>query len=108
MPKPAVDVARRCLCLELLFQRYVLETDADAPIADREHARAMWLSRVGDLGIAESLSGDERALLERPVGALTEDDLDDLHGRAAGAAVFAWALGRAPERPTFATFDALV
>jgi hypothetical protein len=108
MPKPPVDVARRCLCLELLLQRYVLETDADAPIAERDLGRQTWLSRVGDLGIAENLAPDERALLDLRVGALDEDALDDLSVRGAGAAVFLWALGRAPERPTFASNEAAV
>ncbi len=108
MVKPAVDVARRCICLELLLQRYVLENDDEAPLADRDLGRSMWLARVGDLGVTENLFRDERALLERPVGELTDDDLDDLHGRSAGASVLAWALGRAKVRPTFATFEALV
>lgn len=108
MSKPAIDVARRCLCLELLLQRYALETDSDEPVADRERARVMWLSREGDLGILETLGAEERALLERPVGGLSEDDLDDLHGRAAGAAVLAWALARAPERPLLADVEMIV
>jgi hypothetical protein len=107
-PRPAASVARRCLCLELLFQRYVLETDAEAPVAEREDARRTWLSRDGDLGVAEALTGEERALLERAIGELSEDDLDDLHGRAIGAAVLAWAIGRAPSRPTLAKVEEIV
>jgi hypothetical protein len=45
--------------------------------------------------------------LERPVGTLSEDDLDDVHGRASGALVLLWALGRLDARPSIATFDAL-
>lgn len=100
-------VARRCLCLELLAQRLVLETDDDEPVADRERARTMWLSRLGDLGVDDELADDERTLLERPVGELSEDELDDLDGRASVALVLAWALGRLEQRPSFASTNAL-
>lgn len=103
--RPVVDVARRCLCLELLAQRSVLEADA-TDRAGAEAARAKWASRLGDLGI--TLSEEERALFDRPVGALSEDERDDLDGRSAGAAVLLWALGRTGARPTFASADAIV
>lgn len=106
--KTALDVARRCLCLELLLQRYVLETETDEPEAAREKARALWLSRDEDLGIRGALTATERGLLESPVGALSEDDLDELHGRASGAAVLVWALGRSDARPTLATLEEVV
>lgn len=108
MPKDAVEVARRCLILELLAQRTVLETEADEPAEERERARSAWRSREADLGIASALAEGERALLDRPVGALTEDELDDAHGRGLGAAVLLWALGRAPSRPTFAGAEAII
>jgi hypothetical protein len=91
------------LCLELLAQRSVLEAD-DAPDADT--VRAKWASRVGDLGI--TLTPEEAAFLERPVGKLTEDERDDLDGRSTGAAVLLWTLGRSAAKPTFATADDLV
>jgi hypothetical protein len=100
-PKNASEVARRCLCLELLHQRLTLEADED-PIPERDEARRAWLSRLGDLGVVETLLPNERALLERPAGELTEDELDDIDGRAAGAVVLLWALGRVSTRPTFA------
>jgi len=106
--RAATDVARRCLCLELLAQRSLLETDEEEPVATREAARAKWTSRIADLGIDGALSTDERALLDRPVGGLSEDERDDLDGRSAGAAVLLWALGRAAQRPTFALADDLV
>ncbi|MBX3219515.1 MAG: hypothetical protein KF795_03280 [Labilithrix sp.] len=99
--KDPVDVARRCLCLELLLQRLGLETDTDDPAAERDEVRRRWVSRLGDLALEAALLPDERALLERPVGALTEDDLDDLHGRASGALVLLWSLGRIATRPSF-------
>lgn len=108
MPKLPVDVARRCLCLEVLFQRYGLEIERDAPAGPRESARAAWVSRLVDLGIADVLAAEERALLEQAVGALTEDDLDDLHGRATGAAVLLWALGRAPAVPKLVDVEEVV
>ncbi len=103
--KDAIDVARRSLCLELLLQRLGLDTDTEDAPAERERVRLMWLSRLGDLGLEDAVLADERALLERPVGQLTEDELDDLHGRASGALVLLWAIGRLSARPTFATVD---
>ncbi len=105
--KYARDVARRCLCLEVLFQRLLLESDDEEPVADREKARAMWASRLGDLGIDDELLDDERTLLERPVSGLSEEELDDLDGRTSGALVLAWALGRVETRPSFAATNAL-
>lgn len=105
MPRDPVDVARRCLCLELLFQRYLLESDTGEPASERERARAMWLGRDRDLEIADRLTEEERAYLTRPIGALSEDDLDDVYGRATGAAVLLWSLGRLPERPLLATVE---
>jgi hypothetical protein len=101
MSKDASTVARRLLCLELLFQRLGLE-EAEDDEAAREKARLLWMSRLDDLGIADDLLADERAFLERPIGAFTEDDLDDLEGRVSGALVLLWALGRLDARPTFA------
>lgn len=106
MSKDASTVARRLLCLELLFQRLGLE-EADDDEAAREKARVAWTSRLDDLGIAGDLLADERGFLERPIGALTEDDLDDLEGRVSGALVLLWALGRLDARPTFATVTEL-
>lgn len=103
--KDPIDVARRCLCLELLLQRLGLETDDEDPAVARDEVRSVWLSRVGDLGVEEALSASERGLLERPVGELSEDEVDDLHGRASGAVVLLWALGRLETKPTAATFD---
>lgn len=106
--RTAVDVARRCLCLELLFQRYVLEIDPDASVAEREEARRAWMAREADLGVEGAFSADERAVLDRHVGELDDDALDDLFGRATGAAVLVWALGRAPERPALRTVEPIV
>ena len=103
--KDADIVARRSICLELLLQRLGLETDTEDAPAERERVRLMWLSRLGDLGLEQVIVADERGLLERPVGQLSEDELDDLHGRASGALVLLWALGRLTSRPTFATVE---
>lgn len=104
--RPPLEVARRCLCLELMHQRYVLEMDEDAA-PERERTRALWASRVTDLGIADSLLEEERALLDRPVGSLDEDALDDVHGRATGALVLLWALGRLSTRPSFESVEGM-
>jgi hypothetical protein len=103
--RDALDVARRCLCLELLLQRYGLEADTDDPAEAREEVRRKWVARIADLELDEALLASERALLERPVGTLTDDDLDDLHGRASGSLVLLWALDRLATRPTFAAVD---
>lgn len=103
--RDAVEVARRCLCLELLLQRLGLETDADDPVADRDEVRRRWLARLADLELEQAVLAPERALLEAPVGSLSEDDLDDLDGRASGALVLLWGLGRLEARPTFATLE---
>ena len=99
-------MARRCLCLELLHQRLLLE-EADDAVEDRERARIAWLGRHDALGVSASLSDDERALLTAPVGTLDDDALDDLHGRATGAVVLLWALRRLDARPTFKTIEAM-
>lgn len=103
--RDASDVALRCVCLELLLQRLGLETDTEESAARRDEVRRMWLSRLADLGVEDAIEDDERALLARPVGELSEDDLDDLHGRSSGALVLLWALGRLTARPTIAAFD---
>lgn len=105
--KDAASVARRSLCLELLLQRLGLETDTEGAPEERERIRGMWASRLGDLGLEGAILAGERALLLRPVGQLSEDELDDLHGRASGALVLLWALGRLSSRPTFSTTEDL-
>jgi hypothetical protein len=104
--KTAVDVARRCICLELMFQRLALEEDDDEA-AERDRGRAMWLSKVDALAVTDVLLAEERAFLERPVGELSDDDLDDVHGRASGAPILLWALGRLEARPSMATVEAI-
>src|SRR5262245_15249548 len=99
----AVDVARRCLCLELLLQRLGLETDTEDSVAERDDVRKKWVLRLGDLELEATISPYERALLERPVGEMSDDDLDDLHGRASGAVFFLWALSRVDVRPSLVT-----
>lgn len=103
--KDASDVARRCLCLELLLQRLGLETDTEDPVAERDEVRRSWLGRLGDLGVDAAILPQERTFLERPVGTLSEDEIDDLDGRASGALVFLWALGRLEARPSFAAVE---
>lgn len=107
-PKDAADVARRCLCLELLLQRLALEVDEEDTKDSLEKVRLGWLRAATDLGLDGVLLPDERGYLERPVGSLGEDDRDDVHGRATAALVLLWALGNLPERPLLAhVHDAL-
>ena len=100
--KDATEVAKRCLCLELLLQRLGLEIDDQDPVTERDAVRRAWLSRLGQLGLDEAIATDERALLERSVGALTEEECDDIEARVIGALVLLWALGRITERPSAA------
>lgn len=100
--KDASDVARRCLCLELLLQRLGLEIDEDDPVAARDEIRNAWLSRIGDLSLDGVILPDERAYLERPVGSLSEDETDDIEARVITAMVLLWALSRLPEAPSAA------
>jgi len=93
------DVAARCLGYELLVQRLALETDTEEAADAREAMRQRWLGKVTDLGVGDALFASDRALLERPVGRLTEDELDDLHDRGASALVLLWALGRLDAAP---------
>ncbi len=99
MSRDASDVAKRCLCIELLLQRLGLEIDEDDPVAERDAVRNAWLSRLGQLGIDEALLADERALLERKVGELTEAECDDIEGRVIHGLALLWALGRIPAPP---------
>lgn len=98
-PKDAADVARRCLCLELLVQRLGLEVDDEEPTSALEEVRKSWLGACGALGLDEVLLPDERAYLEREVKSLDEDERDDVHGRVTAALVLLWALGSLPSRP---------
>ena len=104
--KNATDVAKRCLCLELLLQRLGLEIDEEDPVAERDAVRRAWVSRLGQLGLEDAILADERALLERDVGDLTEAECDDIEGRVIGALVFLWSLSRLGGRPTAAILGA--
>ncbi|MDB4944273.1 MAG: hypothetical protein JWP97_3807 [Labilithrix sp.] len=96
-------MAKRCLCLELLLQRLGLEIDDEDDETEREAIRRAWSSRLGQLGLEDTLQDDERALLDRPVGELTEEECDDIEGRVIGALVLLWSLTRLGARPTAAT-----
>jgi hypothetical protein len=98
--KAASEVARRCMCLELLLQRLGLEIDEDDSEAERDVVREAWLSRLGDLGLEGVLAADERAFLELRVGALTDEQIDEIEGRIICALIILWALGRLGERPS--------
>ena len=98
--RSASDVAKRCLCIELLLQRLGLELDEEDAVEERDAVRRAWLSRLGQLGIEEALVPDERALLDRPMDKLTEEECDQIERRVIGGLAFLWALGRIPAPPT--------
>ncbi len=98
--KNASDVAKRCLCLELILQRVGLEVDDEDPAEERDAIRVQWVSRLGDLGLSLVVLPEERELLERPVGELTEEEVDEMQGQASAALVFLWTLGRLDAPPS--------
>jgi hypothetical protein len=98
--KDASQVAKRCLCLELLIQRVGLEVDDEDSPEARDGIRHAWVSRIPDLGLSEAFLAEERAVLERTVGDLDEDEVDELQGQASAALVLLWALGRLTDPPT--------
>ena len=98
--RSASDVAKRCLCIELLLQRLGLELDEEDAVEERDAVRRAWVSRLGQLGIEEALFADERALLDRPMDKLTEEECDQIERRVIGGLAFLWALGRIPAPPT--------
>lgn len=97
--RSASDVARRCLCIELLLQRLGLELDEEDALEERDAVRRAWVSRLGQLGIEEAFFPDERALLERPMDKLTDEECDLIERRVIGGLAFLWALGRIPAPP---------
>ncbi len=98
--RSASDVAKRCLCIELLLQRLGLELDEEDPVEERDAVRRAWISRLGQLGIEETLLPDERALLDRPMDKLTDEECDQIERRVIGGLAFLWALGRIPSPPS--------
>jgi hypothetical protein len=100
--RDALDVAKRCLCVELLLQRLGLEIDEEDVLEEREAVRLAWVSRLGQLGVEDVLLADERALLDRPVDHLTEIECDEIEGRVIGGLALLWAVGRIPSPPTVA------
>jgi hypothetical protein len=100
--KNASEVAKRCLCLELLLQRVGLELDDEDHVDKRDAFRKAWVSRLGDLELEDALLADERGYLLRPVDELTQEEVDEIEGRIISALVLLWALGRVPSLPTAA------
>jgi hypothetical protein len=97
-PPDAERVARRTLVLLALSMRGLLEQDAGGP--DEKKADEVrrdlwaWMERSAE-GVAE-LEGEERALLDAPIGALERQSVVDAVWRAEGAQVLLWALGARP------------
>lgn len=92
IPPSPERVARRAFVLAAVVCRSGLESDAGNPEAERFRAGILeWLSGIG---IADELEADERALLDAPLGSLTERQVIDASWRGEGLAVLAWSLGR--------------
>ncbi|MFC4158344.1 DUF4272 domain-containing protein [Chitinimonas lacunae] len=93
-PPTAGRVAQRALVMSALVCRAFLEREADEPGSAATVAQLLpWLER---LGIADELEPQERALLETPLGELSQEDQVNGTWQVEGLAVLAWALGRHP------------
>lgn len=93
------DVAKRCLCLELVAQRIALEHQAEELGADAATLHEGLLAAVDELALEASFFGSELPLLHARLGAA---DLDDptLDAAFADLAILLWCLGRIEELPT--------
>jgi hypothetical protein len=99
MSRAPSDVAKRCLCIELQLQRLGLEIDEEDPVIERDAVRLAWISRLGQLGIDQALEANERALLDRPVGELTDAECDGIEASVIVGLALLWALGRLSSLP---------
>lgn len=88
----AERVARRALALAAVVCRSGIEPEAGHP--EVEAFRADLLAWLAESGVMGELEPAERALLETPVGALTQRQWMDASWRGEGLVVLAWALGR--------------
>lgn len=92
-PPTADRVARRALVLCCLGVRAFAENEPDRTAAER--MRAAVLEQLGENGLAAEVEPEERAFLEAALGAPARQRVVDCSWRVEGAAVLAWALGRA-------------
>lgn len=101
-----VEVARRALCLELLTQRFVIESQAEQLGAEQAQAMVDALGVASEeAGVEPLFSESEQEHLLGDVGALdVSDSWWDAH--FADLAVLLYALGRIPELPTVARISA--
>lgn len=97
-PPAARRVAQRALVLAAVTCRGALEVDAGKSDAEAFRRDVLvWLTSVGALAEAE---GEERRMLESPLGTLDERRVIDATWRGEGLGVLAWALGRS-ELPSY-------
>ncbi|MGY0613206.1 DUF4272 domain-containing protein [Luteimonas sp. A501] len=89
---PAADVLRRALALASVVARAGLEPRADGPEAAAMHRRMLDWLRV--TGLHAALEPAEAALVEAPLGSLSDAAVVDASWRAEGIQVLAWALDR--------------
>jgi hypothetical protein len=93
------DVAKRCLCLELVAQRIALEHQAEELGPDAATLHEGLLAAVDELALEPSFFGTELPLLRARLGTA---DLDDptLDAAFADLAILLWCLGRIEALPT--------
>ncbi len=95
----AIDVAKRCTCLEVLCQRIALEQQTEELGDEAQRLRDNLIAGIAAIDCEGFLFGTEADVLCAPLG---EIDLEDEHFAAwfADVAVLAWCLGRIDELPT--------
>ena len=91
-PPSAERVARRALCLAAVVCRSAIEGDAGN--GEAEALRQSVLEWAAAIGIIPEIEPRELALLQAPLGGLSERERIDGSWRGEGFAVLAWALGR--------------
>jgi hypothetical protein len=93
------EVARRCLCLELVSQRVAIEHQAPDLGDDAASLHEGLMTTVSELGLEASFHGTELEHLRATIGALDMDD-PTLDVALADLAILLWCLGRIEQLPT--------
>src|SRR3712207_3259222 len=98
--RPAAEVAERSIILAALIRRLWIETSSTSSNAENWTAEAFdlreWLRTEGVWNV---LTPSEADVLERSVGAITEDELAAVAWQAEELATLGWALGLADLLP---------
>lgn len=100
--RPAADVGGRLLALVALARRGFLERPLEKITDDTPEAeRFDLISWLSEERLTDYLAPAERAMLERPIGALSAEDAVAATWSIEGAAALAWALDLLPMIPGY-------